>query len=284
MIIQYLKNQIIKYSFIKIVSVLFVSFFLFVLSACSSEEDDIPRLEGKGEVSLSFEHWMMGGGVDEDEKIEMSPSSFRHTNSNQETQQELTTLDYIISNISLTDETGKVFNYAKDSLFIVSEEHRETEVGLAEIPAGRYTSVSFSIGVPHAKWAETLQTQKELWQKARRYSLFLDGESGYRHLIFEGKFTSRTVQNPEFFKVHIKNDTSDSQHSNYKELVLPFPKPLLISKNLNPVIHFRVDINKILDGKNKIKLSGSPIISDGERIKKIADNFTDGMFKVDKID
>lgn len=284
MIIQYLKNQIRKYSFIKIVSLLFVLFFVFVLSACSSEEDEIPRLEGKGYLSLSFENWMMGGGVDEDEKIEMNPSSFRHTNSNQETQQELIALDYIVGNISLKDETGKVFNYSKDSLFIVSEEHRETEVRLAKIPAGRYISVSFDIGVPYAKWAETLQTQKELWEKAKRYSLALGGGSGYRHLIFEGKFTSRTVQNPEFFKVHIKDDKSDPQHSNYKKLVLPFPKPLLISKNLNPVIHFRVDINKILDGKNKIKLSGSPIISDGERIKKIADNFTDGMFKVDKID
>ncbi len=286
MIIQYLKNQtgIRKYSVIKIVSLLVVLLFIFVLSVCSSEEDDIPRLEGKGTVSLSFDHWMMGGGVDEDEKIEMNPSSFRHTNSNEETLQELTTLDYIVSNISLKDETGKVFTYAKDSLFIVSEEHRETKVGLAKIPAGRYISVSFGIGVPYAKWAEGIQKQKELWEKAKRYSLALEWKSGYRHLIFEGKFTSRTVRNPQFFQVHIKDDTSDPHHSNYKKLVLPFPKPLLISNNLKPVIHFRVDINKILDGKNKIKLSKSPIISDGERIKKIADNFTDGMFKVDKID
>ena len=74
-----------------------------------------------------------------------------------------------------------------------------------------------------------------------------------------------------------------SSLDNYKEFTVDLPTKALVSSNLSPIVHFKVDANQILDGQYKILLSEKSVVMiDEVKSPQIATNAAT-MFSVDHI-
>ncbi|MEC7265090.1 MAG: MbnP family protein [Bacteroidota bacterium] len=247
-------------------------FTLFIAFSCSND-DDSTELTGTGTVHIEFDNSMAG------DDLLLGTSSY--TNSQSETLT-ISRLNYIVSNFRLIDADGNVFTYPKDqSYFITSEENGNTEVVLTNIPAGKYVSITFGIGVDQEKYLQGAEGQGDFLTEAENTEMMWSWQAGYKFLNFEGTFTSATVADPTDFKIHM--GSHGSSLDNYKETSLSLGTEALVSNELNPIIHLVVDANNILDGENKISLTEQSVIMvSEEKSPKIAVN-TSKMFSVDHV-
>jgi len=250
-----------------------VTLFLSALSGCTGDDDETTELSGLNRVTLEFDNSV---GTDD---LLLRTSSY--TNSQDETLT-ITRLNYIVSNFSLTNDKGEVFTYAKDdSYFITSEETGSTEVLLLNIPAGRYVSVTFGVGVDQEKYLQGAEGQGDFLTKAEESNMMWSWQAGYKFLNFEGTFTSAAVTEAKDFKVHM--GSHGSSLDNYKEITLSLGTDALVSDEMSPIIHLIADANAILDGDNKLSLTEQSVIMvSEEKSPKVALN-TAGMFSVDHV-
>ncbi len=247
-------------------------FSLCLFMACN-DDDNMEELSGEGTVKLTFDNSF---GSDD---LLLGTSSY--TNSQNEVLT-ISRLNYIVSNFTLTNDMGETFTYPKDdSYFITSEETGETEISLTNVPAGRYVSVTFGIGVDQEKYLQGADGQGTFLAKAEETNMMWSWQAGYKFLNFEGTFTSPTVTEPTNFKIHM--GSHGSSLDNYKEVTLNLGTEALVSDEMNPIIHMVADANAILDGTNKISLSEQAIIMvSEEKSPKVAAN-TASMFTVDHV-
>ncbi len=266
-----LQTQVLK--IMKSLYQLSFALFLSVFASSCSNDDDASELTGNGTVKIEFDNSVAG------DDLLLNTSSY--TNSQNETLT-INRLTYIVSNFRLTDENGTVFTYPKDeSYFIVNEETGKTEVTLTNVPAGRYTSITFGIGVDQEKYLQGAEGQGSLLTEAENTNMMWSWQAGYKFLNFEGTFTSETVTEATSFMIHM--GSHGSSLDNYKETSLSLDTEALVSSDMNPIIHLVVNAGNILDGENKISLTEQAVIMvSEEKSPKIAVN-TSKMFAVDHV-
>lgn len=250
-----------------------VTLFLSVLTSCDSNDDESTELMGENSVTIEFDN-----SVGSDDLLLATTS---YTNSQDETLT-ITRLNYIVSNFRLTNDQGAVFTYEKDdSYFITSEETGSTEVHLENVPAGKYVSVTFGIGVDQEKYLQGAEGQGSFLTAAEESNMTWSWQAGYKFLNFEGTFTSATVTEATDFKVHM--GSHGSSLDNYKEVTLSLGSEALVSDEMSPIIHLVADANTILDGENKLSLTEQSVIMvSEEKSPKVALN-TASMFTVDHV-
>ncbi|MES2543247.1 MAG: MbnP family protein [Bacteroidota bacterium] len=196
-------------------------------------------------------------------------------------------IKYIISNIILTKEDGSTFVYPKsESYYIVSEANELThEIELENIPAGNYTKIQFGIGVDETQYNAGQTVQGDFFAFAQEEDMAWTWSAGYKHLLFEGTFTSSTVTSPTTFMVHTGKSGANY---NYTDAVLNFPDTALVRNTITPEVHIFADVAKVIDGTNKIKLSDNnmggmgAMIMSGANLTLITANLA-SMFTVDHV-
>ncbi|RBW59706.1 hypothetical protein DS884_08195 [Tenacibaculum sp. E3R01] len=240
--------------------------------SCSDDEIGNEKLEGKNEVAIEFDN-----GFSND-KLLLGTSTY--TNGNGEILT-INSFDYIVSNFVLITEEGKEVIYPKDnSYFIISEggnnKTKKVQISLKDIPAGRYTKIKFGIGVDQERFKQGQAVQQGFWTLAEGYNLTWSWQAGYKFLVLEGNYKENTQATTSPFMLHIasRGTTVDL----YKEVSLPMDIAI-VSKETSPQLHIKVDANKMLDGKTKIKLSEGSTIMGGDKASNISENYTD-MFMV----
>lgn len=250
-----------------------ITIVLGTLTSCNNDDDATAELSGEGTVQLEFDN-----SVGSDDLL-LGTSSY--TNSQGETLT-INRLNYIVSNFKLTNDQGEVFTYAKDdSYYITSEETGDTEITLQNIPAGKYVSITFGIGVDQEKYLQGAAGQGNFLAVAEETNMLWDWQAGYKFLNYEGTFISETVTEATDFKVHM--GSHGSSLDNYKEVTLSLGTEALVSDEMSPIIHLVADANAILDGDNKLSLTEQSVIMvSEEKSPKIALN-TASMFSVDHV-
>jgi len=255
-------------SIYKLSTVLFLS---ILLASCSSD-DDSTQLSGTGMVKIEFDNSVSGDDL-------ILGSSY--TNSQNETLT-IERLNYIVGNFRLTDEDGNIFTYPKDTgFFITSEETGKTEVVLYDVPAGKYTSITFGIGVDQEKYLLGAEGQGDLLTEAENNNMMWSWQAGYKFLNFEGTFTSATVTDDTNFKIHM--GSHGSSLDNYKETTLSLGTDALVSDDMTPIIHIVANAGNILDGQHKISLTEQAVIMVSEEKSPLIATNTSNMFTVDHV-
>jgi len=243
-----------------------------LFTSCSNNDETI---SGTGNLGIEFDNAF--GAND------LILNTQANTTSNNEVLK-VSKVTYIISNIVLTKEDGTIFTYPKsDSYFIVDEATPASLIPeLKNIPAGNYTKIKFGIGVDKAQWELGATGQGDLLTKAQAAGMMWSWSAGYKFLAFEGNFTSPTVTTSTAYKVHTGQTGTDY---NYAEVTLTLPTNALVRTNITPDIHIIVDVSKLIDGTNKIKLSDNnmggmgAMIMGGSQLPLITANLN-GMFSV----
>lgn len=249
-----------------------------VLTACSDNDDDTTTISGEGKLEVEFDN--VFGGAD------LILNSQANVTSQGETLK-ISDIKYIISNIILTKEDGSTFVYPKsEGYFIVSEAAELSHVlELENIPAGNYTSIKFGIGVDEAQYNAGETVQGDFFAAAQNEDMAWTWSAGYKHVLFEGQFTSSTVTAETPFMVHTGKSGANY---NYTDVTLSFPDKALVRTTITPEVHIFADVAKVIDGTNKIKLSDNnmggmgAMIMGGANLPLITANLSN-MFAVDHV-
>jgi hypothetical protein len=262
-----------KFQLKNIVAVMAIA---LIVASCSS--DDNNAVSGQGKIDVEFDN------------VFGSSNLILNSQANVTSQGEtlnVSDVKYIISNIELTKEDGTVFVYPKaQSYFIVSEANAASQVlELANIPAGNYTKIKFGIGVDQAQYNAGETVQGDFFAAAQNEDMAWTWSAGYKHILFEGMFTSATVTTPTVFMVHTGKSGANY---NYTSVTLDFPDTALIRTNITPDVHIFADVAKIIDGTNKVKLTDNnmggmgAMIMSGTNLPLITANLSD-MFTVNHV-
>lgn len=246
----------------------------FTMSSCSSDND----AKGQGKIEVEFDN------------VFGSANLILNSQANVTSQGEtlnISDVKYIISNIQLMREDGTVFTYPKSqSYFIVSEANAASQVlELENIPAGNYTKIKFGIGVDETQYNLGETVQGDFFAAAQNEDMAWTWSAGYKHLLFEGMFTSATVNTPTVFMVHTGKSGSDY---NYTDVTLNFPDKALVRSTITPDVHIFADVAKIIDGNNKVKLTDNnmggmgAMIMSGANLHLISANLSD-IFTVNHV-
>jgi hypothetical protein len=248
-----------------------------ILSSCSND-NNVTQTSGTGNLAVEFDNVFGSANLILDSQI--NPTS-------QQENLKITDVKYIISNIVLTAEDGTKFTYPKsESYFIVSERDALSQVlELSNIPAANYTSITFGIGVDEAQYNAGETVQGDFFALAQNQDMAWTWSAGYKHILFEGNFTSPTVSNETIFMVHTGKSGANY---NYNTVTLNFPDKALVRNTITPEVHIFADVKQLIDGSNKIKLSennangmGAMIMS-GANLPLITANLSN-MFSVDHV-
>lgn len=263
----------------KIIS--YITLFLclsIVITSCSSDDNSIDisekkeKLEGKNEVSFTFNHKMFGE--------ELKYNTLYKANGNNE-QIKIQFLKYIISNFQLTDDKGVVYTYPKDQgYFFVDSKTNDFKVVLKDVPAGYYTKVKFGVGVDQEKYLRGQDDQQAFWDLCAEHNLIWGWITGYKFINCQGTFVNGTDEE-DGFQLHI--GSHGSKLDNYREITLTSKDEIKVSSKYRSEVNLNVETSLLLDSKNKIVLKERQyIMVDAVRAPKIMENATT-MFSMDKI-
>ncbi|WP_291149733.1 MbnP family protein [Flavobacterium sp. UBA7680] len=247
------------------------------LFSCSSD-DDSNNVSGNGKLILEFDN---AYGAND-----LILNTQGNTTSNSEVLK-VSLVKYIVSNVVLTKADGTTFTYPKSkSYFIADESSAEgREFELTDVPAGDYVKVKFGIGVDEEQWKLGAAGQGDFLAKADAAGMMWSWAAGYKFLAFEGTFTSPTVTTATPFMIHTGKTGTDY---NYTEVTVDMPTKALVRTTITPEVHLITDLSKIIDGKNKIKLSDNnmggmgAMIMGGANLPLITQNIS-AMFRVDHV-
>ena len=264
-----------KFQFKKILA---VTAMALAFTACSNEDNKSTEVAGNGKLEVEFDN--IFGGAD------LILDSQSNTTSQGEVLK-ISDIKYIVSNIVLTKEDGTTFTYPKsESYFIVSERNQLSHVvELENIPAGNYTKITFGIGVDENQYNLGQTVQGDFFANAQDEDMAWTWSAGYKHLLFEGQFTSSTVTTPTIFMVHTGKSGANY---NYQEVTLNFPDKALVRTTITPDVHIFADVKQVIDGTNKINLSANnangmgAMIMSGADLPLITANLSN-MFTVDHV-
>ena len=187
------------------------------------------------------------------------------------------TLNYFISNISLTRKDGSIYTVPQDSSYFLVK-HPDSlshSIRLNNIPKGKYVAVTFTIGVDSVR--NTLDISRrtgtlDVGGKAR--GMYWVWNSGYIFFKLEGKTVHEIDSLQKRFQYHIGGyggyDTRTI--NNIKVRTLKLGK-LKVSETKNPLVNIQVDIAKFFDNVNPIKVAEHRSVMWGDWSVKIADNY-----------
>jgi len=250
-----------------------VAMLAIFLMSCSSDDNTEDLTGETGTLTLKF-----------DNSVGDSDFIFgdTYTKSNNESYK-LTTLKYLISNVSITDSEGNTFTYPYDeNIFIIDEANADNEgaihIILEGVEAADYTQVTFGIGVDQERYNLGAEGQGDFLEEAADAGMLWNWSTGYRFTRFDGTYSSDSVTD-EALAIHM--GSVGNAIDNYREVTLDFPNSVRVREDASPQIHIVADIAKVFDGTTSVNFSDGydQVHTSAETTPVIADNMQ-GIFTV----
>lgn len=237
-----------------------ISVFTF---SCKEDPDAEPGLPG--EVTLEFDH-IVGTRA-----LSLDNQEYTNTNGDKFT---VSRFKYYISNIILKKADGTEYKQPESYYLIDESVPASKNVNIKDIPAGEYTSLTFTIGVDSARNVSGAQTGA----LDPANGMFWTWNSGYVFVKLEG--TSPQSQNGGLV-FHIGGFQKPNNTIRTISPALNGQK-LRIAAGKAPQVHLKVDVLNMFQGANTIKFAELSTTMGGANSVKVADNYVE-MFKVDHI-
>ena len=188
----------------------------------------------------------------------------------------VSTFNYYLTNIKLKKADGT--EYAEpESYRLVKESDSKTKAfTLENVPAGDYTSLTFTIGVDSARNVAGAQTGALDPANA----MFWTWNSGYIYTKLEGSSPAASGNKQLLF--HIGGFKSPN---NTIRTVSPSLNGAVIQvrQDRTPAVHLAADVQKMFTGPNPIDFSKLSNTMGGSNSVLVANNQAAGMFRVDHV-
>lgn len=258
-----------------------IAFILFISTSCKKENKSEIQPGDKGAIEIEFDN-VVGS-----EDLALNTGTYTNGSGEPFT---ITTLNYFISNIKLKASDGSEYVVPQDdSYFLIKEEDEDTHVvELENVPAGDYTSFTFTIGVDSPKSAAPLNERTGVLDPAgQAEGMYWSSNSGYIFLKMEGTSPVSTTDDKKIY-YHIGGfGGKDSPTvNNIKTITVTAPSgsaaKVRKDKITPPEVHLFADAGKILDGSTHISIAVNSMVDLSDVSASIADNYAN-MFSVDHI-
>lgn len=253
-----MKNLLAKYP-----AYLALALLSFFALSCKEDPAVAPNLPGN--VVLEFDNVV---GLDS-----LALDAREYTNANGD-RFKVSMFKYYISNIILTKADGTEYQQPESYYLIDQSNPASKLVTLQDVPAGEYTSLTFTVGVDSARNVAGAQTGA----LDPTNGMFWTWDTGYVFLKLEGT----SPQSPNGGLVfHIGGF---QQPHNTIRTVSPAlnNQKIRVEASLAPEVHLKADVLQLFQGVNPIKFAELATTMGGENSVKVADNYVN-MFTVDHI-
>ena len=248
------------------------------------EEKPTPELQGNGKIALQFENYVG------EEKLTLGAeaNAAKAYTSNGQTLK-FSEVKYVITNIVLVKADGTKVSYYNKNLdkggFLINQENTSSlSPILNKIPEGDYKGIEFGLGVK--KELNNLSLQDKFPDFYRLTGSFKQAQimhwewaNGYRFVKLEGWYSNATATN-DTLSIHmgsafkgtkvvgedkkvkeIKDEYLNVDRDAFRFISLDFPKTLSVKKGVTAKVTIKADLDKLVNGTNKITLEGKvPIV------------------------
>ncbi|WP_172284637.1 MbnP family protein [Chryseobacterium sp. LAM-KRS1] len=269
----------------KFLSLLFIGLILLSASSCQNNDDrDNSQDTTPGNLQIKFENGFNNlGSIVLNQTTQTSSSGQKH---------QFSTLKYIVSNISLIDESGKEFKYNENNpdkgAFIIDQADAVAGivyVNLTGIPKNNYKKVKFGLGISQNAYLLGMDGQAEFWNKAKTKGMSWSWAAGYVFVKLEGKYGSTAVEK-EFMNHtgNMGNVAANNTPDLYREITLDLPTTARVTGKIRPSIHILADLNQYLSGDTKLTLntSNDMMMGSSPHLVSVTNNLTK-MFTVNHV-
>lgn len=172
-------------------------------------------------------------------------------------------LKYYISNVILTNTDSST--YTVPNSYYLIDNISET-VTIANVPTGSYSKITMSIGVDNTANLSTAQTG----DLDPNNNMAWSWDTGYKFLLFEGRYTSKN-KTEGTFTFHV------GKNANYK--ILNFDKNLTLANASTTSIDFFANVQEIFTNPTSIDLETTNV-SHGENGATIANNYSNNFITI----
>lgn len=196
-------------------------------------------------------------------------------------------LNYFISNIRLRRPNGTDYVVPQDSsYFLVRESDRASQkIRLNNIPTGRYTGLSFLVGVDSLRSVSGVEKRRGVLDPGtggHTSGMAWDWNTGYIFLRLEG---TSTVVEPDAtggrnYRYHIGLFGRNGTLNNLRTVALSFSGVGVdVQADVAKGVVIKADVQKIFNGKTQLSLAQTPNIMIAPKSSEVADNYAT-MFSV----
>ena len=254
-------------STITVIAIATASSILF--SSCSKKDTPAPVTNttvDTGKVYLEMFN-VVGGG-----NLKLNNEWYRNQNGDSFT---VSKFNYYISNIKLNGSGATATYTEAESYHLVEHSTTPSEMAfsLAKVPAGKYSSITFMIGVDSLRNVSGAQTGA----LDPALGNFWSWNTGYIMLKFEGN----SPQAPTADGRLVMHCGGFSGVNNVlKTITIIFPNEIEVTKNATPHVHLKADVLAMFKSPNVVAFAtNNTIHMPGAAANKLADNYAN-MFTI----
>jgi hypothetical protein len=187
----------------------------------------------------------------------------------------VTLLNYYISNIKLNG-VGNSYSETESYHLLEASNAENMEFDLNNVPAGNYTSITYTIGVDSLRNISGAQTGA----LDPANGMFWSWSTGYIMLKLEG-VSPQSTQSDKTFVLHAGGFSG--ANSVVRTITLNLPNTLVVKSEGSTHMHIAADVLKTLKAPNIIDFSTTNVIHmPGASAKRLADNYAN-MFTVTEV-
>jgi hypothetical protein len=253
----------------KIFFILISTSFIICLSANAKPPKRRSGDLHTGSLSMRFTNVVDGKEL----KLNDSVSLYKNANGDDF---KVTTFKYYISNVRLIAQNGDQ-TAIPDSYFLINAADTATlHQQIANIPEGKYTGVTFTIGVDSARNFAGAQTG--VLDPAK--GMFWSWNSGYIFVKLEGE-SSKSTAKKNRLTFHIGG--AKDPNNTIRTFTQQFPKILKISNGKLPELELVANAGALFKGKSTVDFSKLNFTMGGPNSVIVADNYANSLFNVTKI-
>ena len=269
----------------KFLSLFCIAFTLFSFSSCASRDDDSDLQDTTpGNIQIKFENGFNNlGDIVLNQTTQTSSNGQKHN---------FSALKYVISNITLIDESGNEFKYNENNpdkgAFIIDQADAVAGIvylNLDGIPKNNYKKIRFGLGISQNAYLLGMDGQAEFWNRAKQKGMSWSWAAGYVFVKLEGKYGAGSPTTE--FMNHTGNmgKVADNNTPNlYREITLNLPTTARVNGKVRPSIHILADLNQFLSGEKTLTLTeaNAMMMGSSQHLVDVTNNLTK-MFKVDHV-
>lgn len=234
-------------------------------TACKKEEEITPG--DKGTLTLEMEH-VFGSN-----EFELNAANYYTTAAGE--QVKFSTFKYYVSNIVLTKSDGSTWVQPESYYLVNAADAASTMLSIADVPAGDYTGVTFTIGVDSTRNVSGAQTGA----LSTTNGMFWSWNSGYIFLKAEGECPQSSDSS---FVYHIGGYAGANKAQRIVNLSFNGAQSQ-VRKGASPQVHLSVDVANFFNGTtNLVVANGSMLMMPGAGAAAIADRYQN-MFEFEHV-
>lgn len=223
----------------------------------------------KGNLTVQFKNVFGGKELNLNDSI----STYRNANGDDF---KVTTFKYYISNVTLIAKTGDKVSIPDSYLLVNAADSTTLNQQITGIPEGKYTGITFTIGVDSLRNFAGAQTG--VLDPAK--GMFWSWNSGYIFVKLEGESPKSTAKkNRLTFHIGGAKDPNNT----IRTFTQQFPKTLKIADGKLPEIELTADASALFKGKTIVDFAKLNFTMGGPNSVVVADNYAVGLFKISKV-